>query len=47
MSIFNNAEGYYSNETQKLTIDVSYLDNIQKDIMIEPASLPMICEPVK
>lgn len=38
MSIFNNAEGYYSNETQKLTIDVSYLDNIQKDIMIEPAS---------
>jgi hypothetical protein len=44
---FNKLDGYYQKEPAHLVVNSDYLDEIKKNITIDPASLPMVCEPLK
>jgi hypothetical protein len=44
---FNQKEGLYKNEVAKLIINPIHFDEIKKNIIIDPATLPMICKPIK
>jgi DNA-directed RNA polymerase, mitochondrial len=44
---FDNKEGYFKNELARLVINPTHFEDIKNNIIVEPASLPMICEPNK
>jgi hypothetical protein len=45
--VFDAKEGYLKNEPARLIINGVHLEEIKNNLVIEPASLPMICEPNK